>query len=291
MTSINFKKQGEFYMLYLDLIFLLLLIIISYLTLSRWYTKRHLAKYQKGSSTRYKSKDTKLKNFISKINFLKTKELFLSKQGYPLRLDSIRYYLFKLLLSTLFFVASYKNYDSIIFSIILSLIGYFFIDVYIMVNKRSRDAEICNDLYNVVNSICIQLSAHVSMKDSLKKQFENCKNNDLKRALIEFSTTYELSELNIDKAIKVLENKFDILEINMFCNALSEYNNTGNVIEVLENLAESLGEKQVVKMKDDTRTKVIYITMGVLLALTNIILLVFYPLFISVSQNFNNIFK
>ena len=278
-------------MLYLDLLFLLLLLIISYLSLSRWYTKKHLAKYQKGSNTRYKSKDTNLKNLISKYNFLKTKELFLSKQGYPLRLDSIRYYLFKILLAVLFFSASYKNYDSIIFSIILSLIGYFFVDFYIYINKKSRDAEICNDLYNVVNSICIQLSAHVSMKDSLKKQFEHCKNDDLKRALIEFSTTYELSELNIDKAINVLETRFDILEIDMFCNALSEYNNTGNVIEVLENLAESLSEKQVAKMKDDTRSKIIYITIGVLIALTNIIVLVFYPLFISISQSFNNIFK
>ncbi len=278
-------------MLYYNLVFFLLLFVICYLSLSRCYTKRELSKYQKGSSTKYKTKDSKFKNFISKINFLKTKELFLSKQGYPLRLDSIRYYLFKVLLATLFLVASLRNYDSIIFSTILSLIGFFFIDFYILVNKRTRDAEICNDLYNVVNSICIQLSAHVSMKDSLKKQFENCQNDDLKKALIEFSTTYELSELNIDKAIKTLENRFDILEINMFCNALSEYNHTGNVIEVLENLAESLCEKKVNKIKDDTRTKIIYITIGVLIALTNIILLIFYPLFVSIGQSFNNIFK
>ena len=278
-------------MLYYNLVFFLLLFVICYLSLSRWYTKRELSKYQKGSSTKYKTKDSKFKNFISKINFLKTKELFLSKQGYPLRLDSIRYYLFKVLLATLFLVASLRNYDSIIFSTILSLIGFFFIDFYILVNKRARDAEICNDLYNVVNSICIQLSAHVSMKDSLKKQFENCQNDDLKKALIEFSTTYELSELNIDKAIKTLENRFDILEINMFCNALSEYNHTGNVIEVLENLAESLCEKKVNKIKDDTRTKIIYITIGVLIALTNIILLIFYPLFVSIGQSLNNIFK
>jgi Flp pilus assembly protein TadB len=187
--------------------------------------------------------------------------------------------------------ASVKNYDSITISIILSLIGYFFIDAYILINKKSRDSEICEDLYNVVNSICLQLSAHVSMKDSLKYQFENCKNNDLKRALIEFSTCYELSELNINDASKALEEKFDILEINMFCNALSEYNHTGNVIEVLENLSDSLCEKRVAKIKSDTRTKILYITFGVIIALTNIILLIFYPLFISLSTNFNNIFK
>ena len=278
-------------MQYLNFIFLLLLFVISYLSISRWYLKKELKKYQKGSSTKYKTKDAKFKHLISRLNFLKTKELFLKKQGYPLRLDSIRYYLFKIILASLFLMAGLRSYDSIIYPIILSLIGYFFIDFYLIINKKSRDAEICSDLYNVVNSICLQLSAHVSMKDSLKHQFQNCKNDDMKMALIEFSTTYELSELNIDKAIKVLENRFDILEINMFCNALSEYNNTGNVIEILENLSDSLAEKQVLKMKDDTRTRIIYITFGVIIALVNIIMLVFYPLFISLGQNFNNIFK
>ncbi len=278
-------------MLYLNIVFMLLLLLICYLSVTRWYTKKELSKYQIKDYAKYKTKDVKLKNFISKINYLKTKELFLKKQGYPLRLDSLRYYLFKIILATLFFYAGIKNYDSIIISIILSLIGFFFIDAYIAMNKKSRDAQICEDLYNVTNSICLQLSAHVSMKDSLKYQFQNCKNNDLKKALIEFSTCYELSELNIDSAIKTIEDKFDLLEISLFCNALSEYSKTGNVIEVLENLSNSLGEKQIIKMKDDTKTKIIYITFGVIVALLNIILLIFYPLFISLGQNFNNIFK
>ena len=160
-----------------------------------------------------------------------------------------------------------------------------------MLNKKSRDSEICNDLLNVINSICLQVSAHVSLKDSLKKQYENCKNKDFKKAMIEFSTSYELSELNIDFAIHKLNNKFEILELDMFCNALSEYNKTGNIIEVLENLSESLGNKQIEKLKQITRNKVIYITAGVIIALTNIVLLTFYPLFVSVGQGFNNIFK
>ena len=294
MQTTNNNSEGRIVMNYLNYInfsFALLLVLISYLTVSRWYTKKQLNKYQRKKAVKQKTNDTNLKNFISKINFLRTKELFLLKQGYPLRLDSVRYYLFKIILAVLFMYASVKNYDSITISIILSLIGYFFIDAYILINKKSRDSEICEDLYNVVNSICLQLSAHVSMKDSLKYQFENCKNNDLKRALIEFSTCYELSELNINDASKALEEKFDILEINMFCNALSEYNHTGNVIEVLENLSDSLCEKRVAKIKSDTRTKILYITFGVIIALTNIILLIFYPLFISLSTNFNNIFK
>ncbi len=210
----------------LNTCFFFLIFLLCYLLIYRMYTRRQLKKVGLISNQKVISKDVKFKNFISKINFLKTKDLFLSKQGYPLRLDSIRYYTLKILLATIFFTAGIKNYNSLIFSIILSLIGFFFIDVYISVNKKSRNLEICNDLYVVTNSVYMQLSSHMELKDSLKYQYENCKNKDFKRAMIEFSTTYELTELNIDKAVKVLKERFDIMEIEMFCNALSQYNQT-----------------------------------------------------------------
>lgn len=275
----------------INYVLLLLIFISCFLIVNKLNLKFQFNKYKNKSNSSFQTKEIQFKNFISKINFIKTKEIFLSRQGYPLKLDVIRYYLFKILLALLFFVVGVFNYNSFIYAFIFSSIAYFIIDLYILLNKKSRDSEICNDLLNVINSICLQVSAHVSLKDSLKKQYENCKNKDFKKAMIEFSTSYELSELNIDFAIHKLNNKFEILELDMFCNALSEYNKTGNIIEVLENLSESLGNKQIEKLKQITRNKVIYITAGVIIALTNIVLLTFYPLFVSVGQGFNNIFK
>lgn len=275
----------------INYILLLLIFISCFLIISRINLKIQYDKYKNKSNSLFQTKEIQFKNFISKINFIKTKEIFLSKQGYPLKLDVIRYYLLKINMFLLFFIIGTVNYQSIIYAGILAFCAYFLVDLYITFNKKSRDAEICNDLLNVINSICLQLSAHLSLKNSLKKQYENCKNKDFKKAMIEFSTSYELSELNIDFAIQKLNNKFDILELNMFCNALSEYNKSGNIIEVLENLSESLSNKQIEKLKQNTRNKIIYITFGVILALTNIILLTFYPLFISVGQGFNEVFK
>lgn len=102
---------------------------------------------------------------------------------------------------------------------------------------------------------------------------------------------YELSELNLDVALDELKNKFDILEINMFCSSLSEYNKVGNIIEILENLSDILKVKYIEKIREVTRTKVLYITFGVVIALGNIILLTFYPLFTSIGQGFNTIFN
>ena len=102
---------------------------------------------------------------------------------------------------------------------------------------------------------------------------------------------YELSELNIDIALDELKNKFDILEINMFCNSLKEYNKVGDIIEILKNLSNMLKVKYIEKIKEATRVKVLYITFGVIVALGNIVLLTFYPLFTSIGQGFNTIFN
>ena len=272
-------------------ILLLLIFITCFIVTQKISLKIQTDKYKNKSNNLFQTKEIQFKNFISKINFIKTKDVFLSKQGYPLRLDCIRYYFLKMFLSVIFYISGVVNYNSVIYAIILAIFGYFLIDAYILLNKKTRDTEICNDLLEVIDSICLQLSSHVSLKDSLKKQYENCNNKDFKKAMIEFSTSYELSELNIDFAIQKLNNKFEILELDMFCNALSEYNKSGNIIEVLENLSESLNSKKIEKLKQITRNKIIYITFGVIIALTNIILLTFYPLFISVGNGFNNIFK
>lgn len=275
----------------LKYILLLLIFVSCYLLVNRFDVKLQLDKYKNKSNSLIQTKEIQFKNFISKINFIKTKEIFLSKQGYPLKLDSIRYYFIKIMLASLFFLAGCINYNSFFYAIILSCLGFLIIDFYILLHQKNRNSEVCNDLYNVTNSICLQLSAHVSLKDSLKTQYENCKNKDFKKAMIEFSTCYELSELNIDLAIHNLKQKFEILELDMFCNALSEYNRSGNVIEILENLADALSTKQIDKLKEITRNKIVYITFGVIIALTNIILITFYPLFISVGKGFQNIFR
>lgn len=272
-------------------ILLLLIFVSCFLAVHLFKIKTQLNQYKNKSKSFFQTKEIQFKNFISKYNFIKTKEVFLSKQGYPLKLDVIRYYFFKITIAVLFFIAGMLNGYSIFYVGFLAFCGYFIIDLYLTLNRKSRDAEICNDILAVIQSICLQLVAQIPLKDSLKKQYENCKNKDFKKAMISFSTCYELSELNIDLAIQNLNSQFDILELNLFCNALREYHKSGSIIEVLENLAENLQEKQLESLKADTRNKVVYITCGVIVALTNIVLLTLYPLFISVGEGFQNIFK
>ena len=198
---------------------------------------------------------------------------------------------FRIFAGTLAFISGVINYNSMIVAIAFSVIGYYFIDIIIMLKKKERDSEICVDLMHVTSSICLQLSAGVSLKSSLKKQYENCKNKDMRKSFLEFSTKYELSELNIVESTKVLSDKYDILEMNMFCRALETYNETTRIEDVLDNLYQMLKKRNVERIKQNTLTKVLYITFGVVTALGNIILIIFYPLFLNIGQGFNSVFK
>lgn len=277
--------------LLIDILLFISLFILTYLAVYQIYISIQSDNYKKRNNIKFSTKENSLKNFFSKFNFISSKENFLSKQGYPLNLNAISYYFIKTFLAVLLLFAGSVNYDSVITGSIFAILGFFCVDLYIFLYAKNRNSEICVDLLNIVDSIVLQLSAEVSLKDSLKYQYQNCKNKDFRKAILEFSTQYEFSELNIEKSLRELKNKFDILELNMFCNSLKEYNKVGNIIEILENLSNILKVKYMDKIKEDTRTKVLYITFGVILALGNIILVTFYPLFISIGQGFNNIFS
>ena len=268
-----------------------LIFVLCYLVINFYYINIQVDRFKKRNNIQEIAKENSLKKLFSKINFIKTKENFLFLQGYPLKLNGISYYILKLVLTVTLAVAGLINYNSYIAMFVLGLIGFSFLDLYIAINKKSRNGEICEDLLTVTDSICLELSSYVPLKESLKNQFKNCKNKDFRKAIMMFATKYELSELNIDEALNDLNNRFDILELDMFCNTIRQYTKVGNIIELLENLSGVLRQKYMDKLREKTRSKVIYITIGVMIALTNIILITFYPLFISIGNNFNQIFK
>ena len=274
-----------------DFLLFVLIFVLCYLGVNFYNIHIQVDKFKKRNSIQYDAKENSFKKLFSKFNFIKTKENFLFLQGYPLNLNSISYYIFKIGLTCTLFFAGLVNYKSYIAAILLGFIGYTFLDLYIAINKKSRDSEICSDLLAITDSLCLELASYVPLKESLKSQFKNCKNKDFRKAIMVFATKYELSELNINDALNDLNSRFDILELDMFCNTIKQYTKVGNIIELLENLSGILKQKYLDKLREKTRAKVIYITFGVIVALGNIILITFYPLFISIGNNFNQIFK
>lgn len=275
----------------LNCVLFVLIFVIVYLFVYEYLVKQQVDNFKKRSSVYEVAKENSFKKLFSKFNFIKTKENYLFLQGYPLKLNGITYYIFKILLASVFLLSGLVNYNLFWVAIFFAGIGYMIIDFYIAINKKSRDSEICEDLLNVTNSIALELSSYVPLNESLKYQYQNCKNKDFRNAIMMFATNYQLSELNVEEAINDLNKRFDILEVDMFCNTMRQYLKIGNIVELLENLASVLRCKYMDKLKEKTKEKVLYITFGVIIALSNIVLITFYPLFVSVGNNFNQIFK
>ncbi len=274
-----------------NIVLFVLLFVITYFCVHDYFIKRQVDNFKKRNTIYEVAKENSFKKLFSKFNFIRTKENYLFLQGYPLKLNGISYYILKILLAAIFMLAGLINYSSTFMAILFGAVGYLLIDIYIAINKKSRDSEICEDLLNVTNSIALELSSYVPLNESLKYQYQNCKNKDFRQAIMMFATNYQLSELNVEDAINDLNKRFDILEVDMFCNTMRQYLKIGNIVELLENLSSVLRYKYMDKLKEKTREKVLYITFGVILALTNIILITFYPLFVSIGNNFNQIFK
>ena len=86
--------------------------IIIYLIIYQCYISKESDGYKKRINFKVSTKENSLKNFFSKINFISSKENFLSKQGYPLKLNAISYYFVKFFLACLLLVAGSVNYSS-----------------------------------------------------------------------------------------------------------------------------------------------------------------------------------
>ena len=106
--------------------------IIIYLIIYQCYISKESDGYKKRINFKVSTKENSLKNFFSKINFISSKENFLSKQGYPLKLNAISYYFVKFFLACLLLVAGSVNYSSMMLGIILAMLGYFCVDLYIL---------------------------------------------------------------------------------------------------------------------------------------------------------------
>ena len=145
----------------IDILLFVLFFALSYFLVMHINVKIKTDKYNKRNNLNVSTKDYSFEELFSKFNFLKAKDNFLSKQGYPLNLNAISYYLIKVSLTFILFTAGIINYNSLPISIVFALIGYFLIDFYLMLNKKERDSERCVDLLNVVDELSLRLESFI----------------------------------------------------------------------------------------------------------------------------------
>ena len=251
----------------------------------RKYILKRNINYVPNQNKNYNSKILKI--IISKIQ---QKDIMLNNLGNPYGLNGKKFYIIKVALPIFFLQLSIINKVNVIAIIVVEIISFLIMDILVLLNKKSLYNSVQKDLQNVIDSLYLQITSNITMDKILRNIPYVCNNNIVKSAFISMSNVYEYTGFNIQLAVLELKKRFDIVEVNMFCNVLVEQTMLGENLYMLENLSNILAQKNIEMIKTSTRKKVMLITIGIAVSLINISLLVFYPIINTFSQGFNNIF-
>ena len=95
---------------------------------------------------------------------------------------------------------------------------------------------------------------------------------------------------NLKDASRILKQKFNSYELTLFLTTLIQSENEGEIIESLERYKEVLEINYFKYLKRKGAIKVLYVTLGTVVALINLVLVVMYPIIMQVFNNLQLIF-
>ena len=273
----------------MDNIYVLIFIFIS-LLIYNLISYLQILKKQKTilkSNSIYLSKDKK--NFVSShINQIETK---LFNLGYPYKLTVKKYIVFKYFLPIVFFVIGVLNYGNIKIPVILFLI-FFFTPNYLLYSYTKDERNILiNEIRNLTNSIVLSLSAHGTLEYALNIAKNSLKYPRLINEFDKFIYEYKMNGYNIKQAALNLEKKFNSYELSLFLSTLVRGDVEGNLLDNLERFVETLELNYFKYLKRKSTERLMYVTLGTVISLVNIILVVMYPIFKQVLDNLQVIFS
>ena len=248
-----------------------------------WSKQKQLISYRK----KYISNNKK-KYFTQYMNKIESK---LFNLGYPYKLNVKRYLIIKYVLSIGIFIIAYFNYKDIKVPLILSCIT-FFIPNYLISNYiKSEKFILINEIKNITNSLILSLSSYTPLKDALKIVKSGIEYERFKVAYDMFEREYSMNGYNLKKPARELENKFNSYELSLFLGTLIQGDAEGDLLECLEKFRDTLELNYFKYLKRKAATRLLYVTLGTVISLVDIILVVTYPIFIQVINNLQLIFS
>ena len=229
------------------------------------------------------------KNFLNK--YLNNIESKLFNLGFPYKLSTKKYIVFKYILPIIIFILAILNYRSLKIPIILFLISFFTPNYLLYSYTKNEKNILINEIKNLTNSIVLSLSAYGTLEYAL-----NIAKSTLTypRFILEFDKfiyEYKMHGYNIKQAAINLEKKFTSYELTLFLSALIQGDSEGNLLEDLEKFSETLELNYFKYLKKKSAERLMYVTLGTVLSLLNIVLVVMYPLFKQVIDNLQIIFS
>ncbi len=239
------------------------------------------------SNNIYLSKNRK--NFVNRyINKIESK---LFNLGYPYKLTTKKYVAFKYIFSTVIFIISVLNYRRLNISLILFLISFFTPNYLIYSYTKNEKNILINEIKSLTNSMVLSLSAYGTLEYALNIAKTTLTHPRFIQEFDKFIYEYKMYGYNVNQAAINLEKKFDSYELSLFLNTLIQGELEGNLLEDLEKFSETLELNYFKYLKKKSAERLMYVTLGTVLSLVNIILVVMYPIFKQVVDNLQVVFS
>ena len=209
----------------------------------------------------------------------------------PYSLNLKKYLFIKYIISILFFIISIINKNSLIISLLLLIITFYIPNILIKIRKNNEKILIIKNLRNIVNSIIISLSASLTLEEALKSSISTIDYKRLKKEFEIFVLNYRAYGYNMKRAINDLKQKFGYYEMELFISTLLNSEGDGNIMQSLDKFNMVLDISYSKYLAKENSKRLLYLTLGTILSLLNIIIIVMYPIFMEVSNNLQVIFK
>ncbi len=210
---------------------------------------------------------------------------------YPYKLNLKRYLIIKYFFSVSCFIISIINKNNMFVSILILILVFYIPNLSIKIFKNNEKILIIKELRNITNAIIISLSSSLSLEEAIKNSSKIITNKRLHKEYELFISNYKVYSYNMKKAINLLKQKFEYYEMELFASALINSEREGNVIQSLEKYNMVLDISYSKYLAKENAKRLMYLTLGTVVSLINIVIIVMYPIFIEVSSNLQMIFR
>ena len=284
---IKYRHKGGGYIY--EIILMVILTIIIYKLIDKYLIEQKGKNITGRLSGNTAVNVTVIPEWINK--YLSNVKNILFNLNYPYGLNLKKYILIKYILSTMFFIISIINKNSILVSLIILIIMYFMPNLLIQMFKKNERILVIKNLRNIVNTMVISLSASLTLDDAIKSSIAIIDYKRLKKEFETFISNYKTYGYNMRKAINIFKQKFSYYEIDLFASTLLNSENDGNIMKSLEKYNMVLDISYSKYLAKENSKRLLYLTFGIVLSLVNIIIIVMYPMFIEVAENLQVIFS
>lgn len=226
--------------------------------------------------------------FNSYVNKVEQK---LFNLGYPYNLNAKKYLFVKFIGSFVLGLIAFINYKSIKALVIFYSVS-FFIPNYLLYSFKNKEKYILiNEIKNLTNSIILNLSAYSTLEQALTRSKVVLTYDRFINEYNKFIYEYKMNGYNLKIATNKLDKKFCSYELSLLLSTLIQGDAEGNLLNNMIKFAETLELNYFKYLKKKSSERLLYVTLGTVISLLNIVLVVMYPMFKQVLDNLQVMFS